>query len=665
MNRGRIKIVPSRLMVVGLGTTLFVLCLAAILMLLPGLTGRERLAERVMGSLDVGAVLKSEQARLENPDRILLALLQSNKANPNISHLRFINLDDGSIFTFDDDGVRKPLSRADPKVWANLISGGSAVYIENGAYEIFRTISPELSIAVNLGIDPEVSTEIEAQRRLSAIIGSIILATGLGILIMIWQTRQIEEAKSELELVLASTAEPILMTDNSLRLMFANEPARALLGHPKGKNLRNRPLLETIQAPESRNFFEMLLTEENPGADELETTLPGFSDTLTFRAAKLEVKTELGRGFGKLVVLRDVTIEKRLEDKKISQTIHELKGMIGEVKGFIRQALGQMDDDSQREQRAFLNICLDKLEKCYNTVAAMVRSIVTALKPHSLELKLQHANLDEIVTSNVGDFESSLDKEAARGLYLKVEVPERLPTVRCDTDAISRVIINLLINALQNCPGGSIEVTAEEKEDMVWVSVKDSGRGIASNHLQRIFEPHESFRKGGTGLGLSVCRDFIRAHNGEIWADSEGKEKGSAFSFTLPKSRPVILSSDTALVARLESECRKNGYYAIFLDDLLTATRRVEEISPNAILLDLDMEDTISGLSLAYRLKKTSGTAKIPIIAFASNLTEAQSELDRYGDISLEACLNRDFSEKDLAAAMRTVEAYWYLTQTA
>jgi signal transduction histidine kinase len=224
----------------------------------------------------------------------------------------------------------------------------------------------------------------------------------------------------------------------------------------------------------------------------------------------VEVRTELGRSFGKLVVLRDVTLEKRLEDKKISQTVHELKGMIGEVKGFIRQALGQMEGESQREQRAFLNICLDKLERCYTTVAAMVRSIVSAFKPHSLELKLRHTSLDEILKSNFRDFESSLEKEEAKGLALSMKIPERLPTVCCDPDTISRVIMNLLINALQHCHNGSIEASAEEREDLVQISIKDTGSGIPSQNLHRIFEPHESFRKDGTGLGLSVCRDFIK-----------------------------------------------------------------------------------------------------------------------------------------------------------
>ena len=110
MNRGRIKIVPSRLMVVGLGTTVFGLCLAAIIILLPGLTSRARLAERVVGSLQVLSELDSEQARAENLDRILFSILQSSKANRNISYLRFIDLKNNFTFTFDDDGGGTKLS---------------------------------------------------------------------------------------------------------------------------------------------------------------------------------------------------------------------------------------------------------------------------------------------------------------------------------------------------------------------------------------------------------------------------------------------------------------------------------------------------------------------------------------------------------------------------
>jgi signal transduction histidine kinase/CheY-like chemotaxis protein len=632
-------------------------------MLLPGLAGRERLAERLVNGLQSLNALKSDDLQFESVDRILFAISQSNKANRDISYLHFVDLTNGSIFSFDEKGTRKPVSQAEPQIWANLVNNGKAVNIDTGKYEIFRSITPDLPLAINLGINPEVADEIEAQRRLSAIVGSIILATGIGILIMIWQTRQIEEAKGELELVLQNTTEPVLMIDNYDRLVFINEPARALLGHPRDKKLRNRPLLSLIQNPENAEFFAKMLDNEGTELDELEVILPGYPDKVTFRASALDVKTEVGRAFGKLLVLRNVTLEKRLEDKKVSQTIHELKGMLGEVKGFIRQALGAMEDESQREQRAFLNICLEKLEKSYNTVAVMIKSIVSAFKPHSLELILRHCDLDEIIRSNVNDFKTSFEEDRIKHLELNLTLPDRLPTVCCDTNSISRVIMNLLLNAVQHCPDGIIDVHAEEEGPMVRVSVTDTGCGIARENLQKIFEPHVSFRQGGSGMGLSICRDFIKAHRGEIWVESEGRDRGTSFHFTLPKSRPVIVAADETLARKLETGCKKSGYHPIILSDLLTATRRVSEINPNAVLLDLDMKDSISGISMAYRLKKTADTAKVPIIAFASNTAEAQTELSRYEDITLEGYLQKDFQEKDLRSAIRTIEAYWYLAQ--
>lgn len=618
-----------------------------------------------MGSLQLLAPLESDHISAENLDRILYSIFQANRTNRNISYLRFVDLAEGSIFTFNEEGARTITGRAEPDIWADLMDRGTAIRFNDGNYEVYRTVSHDPKIAVNLGIDSEVAHEIESQRRLSVIVASIILATGIGILIMVWQTRQIEAARGELELVLASTTEPILMIDNNGRLVFANEPAHALLGQSKNKNFRNAPLVSLVQNPDTRNFLEQVLDNNATDVNEFETVVPGYPAKVMFRAGVMDVRTEVGRTLGKLLVMRDVTLEKRLEDKKVSQTIHELKGMLGEVKGFIRQALDSTNEESERERREFLKVSMEKLERCYNTVATMVRSIVSAFKPQSLDLRLSHYDLAEIIQFNVNDFRSSLEQEKEGGIMLMTRLPTKLPTVCCDLNAISRVLANLLLNAVQHCPQGEITVSAEEQGEVVRVSVSDSGCGIESKHVEIIFEPHVSFRKGGTGLGLSVCRDFIKAHEGEMWVDSAGRGKGSTFYFTLPKSRPVVLSSDPAFTGRLESNCKKTGYTPEILGDLLSATRKIIEINPNAILLDLDMEDTISGISLAYRLKRSGETAKIPIVAFSSNIQEAQSELSKYEGISLDTFLKRNFTEEELSSAMSTVEAYWYLTQSS
>jgi CheY-like chemotaxis protein len=264
----------------------------------------------------------------------------------------------------------------------------------------------------------------------------------------------------------------------------------------------------------------------------------------------------------------------------------------------------------------------------------------------------------------VTDIAASFEKEKVRGSRIETATAEKLPLACCDPNAISRVLANLLLNAVQHCPQGVIRISIEDIGEMLQVSVRDEGCGIQKEDLERIFEPHVSLRKGGSGMGLSICRDFIKAHGGEIWADSKGKDKGSIFNFTLPKSRPVILSSDQQFALRLETECRRKGYFATILDDFLAATRKVIELNPSAIFIDLDMQDTISGISLAYRLKKTAETAKIPIIAFSAEIPEIQAELSRYEGLSLESILPRDFHEREFDSAIGTVEAFWYLAQS-
>jgi len=112
--------------------------------------------------------------------------------------------------------------------------------------------------------------------------------------------------------------------------------------------------------------------------------------------------------------------------------------------------------------------------------------------------------------------------------------------VWCDSEQIIRVLRNLVLNAIQYTPlNCQIEFTAEEKNGFVAVYVKDNGYGIAKKDLKRIFEqyvkldPHSS----GSGLGLSVVKSLVEAHGGTVRAESEGKNKGSTFIFTLPKDQ--------------------------------------------------------------------------------------------------------------------------------
>jgi signal transduction histidine kinase len=131
---------------------------------------------------------------------------------------------------------------------------------------------------------------------------------------------------------------------------------------------------------------------------------------------------------------------------------------------------------------------------------------------------------------------------AARSVRLVLSVPAGLPTVPADADGLVQVLLNLLTNALAATPtGGRVEIAGaaavRDGRPGIAVTVTDTGSGIAPEHLERIFDPFFSTKRGvGTGLGLGICRDIVRAHDGVITVES-GPGAGARFSIWLPGAR--------------------------------------------------------------------------------------------------------------------------------
>jgi len=130
--------------------------------------------------------------------------------------------------------------------------------------------------------------------------------------------------------------------------------------------------------------------------------------------------------------------------------------------------------------------------------------------------------------------------EASRhGQSLTLDLPSSLPTVRADEDRLRQVVLNLLSNAFKFTPeGGKVTVKARKKNASLVVEVQDTGRGIAEEEQQRLFQPYyrqesDRSRFSGMGLGLALSKTLVELHGGKIWVESE-KGKGSTFSFSVP-----------------------------------------------------------------------------------------------------------------------------------
>jgi len=131
-------------------------------------------------------------------------------------------------------------------------------------------------------------------------------------------------------------------------------------------------------------------------------------------------------------------------------------------------------------------------------------------------------------------------------------VPDHLPVVQADSARLTQVLHNLLTNALRHTPDGAIiSLQAGHDESNLWVSVRDTGEGIAPEHLSHVFDrfyridPARTRAAGGAGLGLAIARAIVEAHRGQISAASDGVPgHGSTFTIHLPLPQPSSSSDD-------------------------------------------------------------------------------------------------------------------------
>jgi NtrC-family two-component system sensor histidine kinase KinB len=160
---------------------------------------------------------------------------------------------------------------------------------------------------------------------------------------------------------------------------------------------------------------------------------------------------------------------------------------------------------------------------------------LSKMEAGKIELALEPSLLAEICERALG---SIRPQARERRVELAVDLPAGLPEVKADAAKIAFVLVNLIANALRHVdPGGHIRIAAELLGERVHVAVQDDGTGIPYESQAKIFDKFVKLKSerdvGGSGLGLSICREIVRAHGGTIWVDST-PGKGSTFTFTLP-----------------------------------------------------------------------------------------------------------------------------------
>jgi signal transduction histidine kinase len=163
---------------------------------------------------------------------------------------------------------------------------------------------------------------------------------------------------------------------------------------------------------------------------------------------------------------------------------------------------------------------------------------VTRIESQSLKLTKEEFDLNDVMSSIVGDYKSLLlDNE--NNVNLNIVYEPKSIILNADKGRIAQVISNLLSNAIRfttKKEKGTICVMTEKNDSEIIVSVKDTGSGIDPDIMPRLFTKFATRSDAGTGLGLYISKNIIEAHSGRIWAENNAGGKGATFTFTLPLS---------------------------------------------------------------------------------------------------------------------------------
>ena len=221
----------------------------------------------------------------------------------------------------------------------------------------------------------------------------------------------------------------------------------------------------------------------------------------------------------------------KMKDEFFSFAAHEIKNPLTPVKLQSQMLLKNYFGELNGQQKEGVETILWNT----NRLIRLTDDILTISKMGAgvLKYEIVENNLVNIIENSFGNMELTA-KEKKVNLVKKY--PELLPQVLCDKDRINQVIENLIGNALKFTPeNGTVTVEAKQTGNDVVISVEDTGIGISPENQEKVFNTffQVSSKYGGTGLGLTICKNIVEAHHGRMWVESE-VGKGSKFSFTLP-----------------------------------------------------------------------------------------------------------------------------------
>lgn len=338
--------------------------------------------------------------------------------------------------------------------------------------------------------------------------------------------------------ILANIQEGIMFVGGDYSIRDANHAALEVIRLPREEVIGHH-FLEIIKQDKLFSDLKLCLESQKPivyGSNDNILTIRKDQHQIYLEYFFSPVLSDQRELLGALFLMRDITNLKevdRLKSEFVMIVSHELKSPLTSINmsiDLLMESLGQTVKSSDLE---LLSIAKEEINRLRRLISDLLD--LSKIEAGKIEFRFASAAPEMLLEAVCGYFKNQF---AEKNTTLGINCPAKLPRIWCDEEKLMLVFSNLITNALKAIqPLGTVTLEAVSAGEFVQFCVRDDGVGIPLSYQNRIFdrfvqvEDHKAAR--GTGLGLPISREIVRAHGGSIWVESS-PGKGAAFFFTIP-----------------------------------------------------------------------------------------------------------------------------------
>ena len=494
-----------------------------------------------------------------------------------------------------------------------------------------------------------------------------------------------QRAKADLEALVNTSPVGVLVFDARTReVVRFNQEARRIVGGTAGQHHAFEQLLQTMtfrrmdgqEIPlDDLPLERAIRSGETIRAEEIVIHLPDGEPVSTL-INTTPIYADAGEIVSVVATIQDITPLEELERLRaefLGMVSHELRTPLASIKGSAATVLGTSSPLDPAETRQFFRIIEEQADHMRDLINNLLD--LTRIEAGTLSVAPEPTDVAAVIAQARDAFLSGGYRNT-----IEVDLLPDLPRIGADRQRVVQVLYNLFSNAAKySREWSTIRVTAAREDLYVVFSVTDEGRGIAAEHLPRLFskfsriEDDDGQQIGGHGLGLAICKGIVEAHGGRIWAESDGPGRGTRFTFTIPAAaessasaatapapvpvdserastdleRILVVDDDPQILRYVRNTLSEAGYVPIVTDDPAEIDRLLAGEQPHLVLLDLVLPGT-DGFELMSHIP---AVLDVPVIILSGRGRD--QDIAKAFDMGVTDYIVKPFSPAELVARIR------------